>query len=349
MSKTKSAKASVEKEMNKKVPTQTSGVSPLGVVFLCLLTIGALFSAIFAFQAQLSPYLEQYFPIIKQDNKPLPGFVPVPMAAAYPAIDEAAFSELKGQYQKLQEKLEALELSSQNASTEEPSINPEEFLELKVIIESFKAEIAQKNTLLAKLETKLAETQIFAQKLASQMSSGGNSDKLAAFVALQTVQSKAISGQRYEDDFNRLVALLGEVPESAEEAVTGLEEVSSVGRPTLIFLQKEFKAAVKEYLQSPVEKKQGFWGKLETNLSSFIQIRRVDGEGDVQENLLHEAETALENGNVALALEKLSALDATQRKIFEKWIIHADAYIAVPKWLNQLQLALSQQLEDKAL
>ena len=333
-----------EKTSQNEPKTPSSGVSPFGVVFLCLLTIAALLSGAFAFRDKLIPYLHSYLSISQQQPlalTPPPGFVPIPALKDTPTLNGIT-PELEAMSAKQAELAEQLEqLTSQMAERPIAPANTGENTQalskaLTKAQQSFETSL-QKITI---LENRLFELEGLNSTLARKVEKVKSPTNLQAMLSFQTLQSQALSSQPFQDSLQRVIALLADST-PIEPTLKNLEEVAPLGRPSLAYLQKTFADSVTQALQQTAPQNESFMSKVKQNLSSIIRVRRVDGEGNEQDIILAQAEKYLAQGKVKAAYAEILKLDEAQKAAFSTWLPHAKAYYQLPEWLTQLQLHMT--------
>lgn len=340
-----------EKPAVKKAETTSapqSGVSPLGAVFLSLLTTLAVFSGLFAFHDKITPYLHHYLqleaPASNDITSPLPGFVPVPMMNESLSVNHAndtAYDDLAARQQQLEATIAALQDKVQSAPPPTADTRDEAYsAEIADALASAQRQLAKAAARITTLETEINETRQLAQTLVNKPST--NND-VRGLVAFQTLQSQALGGQPFQEALQRVIALLKDT-QSIEAALSKLEQLAPTGRKSLLQLQESFGQSVSQFMQTQEQAKPGFLGKVKNNLKSFIRIRRTDGTGSNDEIILAQAEELLTKGNVKLAYSEVLKLDEAHKAAFAPWLAEARNYFEIPEALTAVQLELTRSI-----
>ena len=334
-----------------------SGVSPLGVVFLCLLTMAAMLTGAFAYRDVLIEKLQPYFVTATAEQPAVStkfsgGFVPIPAMGSLPSLLDDVSPKLDGIATKqtkleqavasLTEQLDAVKMLKVAAA---PANDVSEVFGENLA--QTEAKLAESLQQISQLKAQFAQLQNFTTELAIKPEKEIEVPDIRGLIAFQTLQSKAISGQTFQADLQRVIALLDD-SSVIEGQIRKLEEVAPIGRPSLAYLRNEFSTAVSKALKGNNSVDESFTGKVKQNLSSFIRVRRTDGQGSDNEKIITLAESALAKGQVEKAYLEVLKLDDAGEAAFTNWLPHAKAYYHMPKWLGALQLELTNSLDKKA-
>jgi hypothetical protein len=193
-------------------------------------------------------------------------------------------------------------------------------------------ELATLNERLGKLEAMLPELAGTIDKEAA----GAKSAALA--IAFANLRASVSDGRPYAAELDTIGALapalgdLGVLPAYAEKGI-----------PTVPELARAFAAASDEALATPAPSADGsLVDSLMASAESLVKIRRIDetpaGEGT--QGALARAKSALDKGDLAVAVKEVEALQGKPREALSSWLAAARARLAAAETLTRLEGAL---------
>lgn len=86
-----------------------------------------------------------------------------------------------------------------------------------------------------------------------------------------------------------------------------------------------------------------FWQRAVGRLTALVSIRRVDGQGDSAAAIVARTEARVKEGDLAKAVQELSALRDEPARLAEPWVDGASARIAADRSLSELAAAAAAQ------
>jgi hypothetical protein len=201
-------------------------------------------------------------------------------------------------------------------------------------------ELATLNERLGKLEAMLPELAGTIDKEAA----GAKSAALA--IAFANLRASVSDGRPYAAELDTIGALapalgdLGVLPAYAEKGI-----------PTVPELARAFATASDEALATPAPPQDGsLVDSLMASAESLVKIRRIDqapgGEG--ASAALARAKSALDKGDLAVAIKEVETLQGKPREALSSWLAAARARLAAAETLTRLEGALLISLAGDA-
>ncbi|HSM20077.1 MAG TPA: mitofilin family membrane protein [Hyphomicrobiales bacterium] len=143
----------------------------------------------------------------------------------------------------------------------------------------------------------------------------------ALAVALTGLEQAVNSGT----PFDRELATVEALAEPYEE-ITALKAYAREGVASRATLREDFQDAASAAMNAGAPPSDGFVDRLISDARRIVRIRPTgDVEGDTTGAILARAETKLEAGDLAAALEELAALDDEARAAMSGWLEQARA------------------------
>ena len=171
------------------------------------------------------------------------------------------------------------------------------------------------------LDAKLAELAA-AQQAASEQEAAASAaqGRAEARAQLAKVQTAFENGQPFGDELATLDPLIGPAPAD----LAALE----AGAPTLAALQESFPEAARAALAEARSETadDSTQGRVAQFFQAQLGVRSLEPrEGDGADAILSRAEAAVKAGNLAAAIQELSALPASAAEIMQPWVDRASA------------------------
>lgn len=167
-------------------------------------------------------------------------------------------------------------------------------------------------------------------------------DRTAAMLmALNGVRDALAEGAPFDTQVSDL-RKLGENEPAVAEALNGWADRASAGIPTLPQLTKRFKEIASEVGgRIRPQTGEGWLDSMIERATSVVRVRRVgeDAAGDTPDAVLARAEAAMDNGNLAKAVDEVGALQGEPAAAFADWLADAKARLAVADGLERLEKA----------
>ena len=167
-------------------------------------------------------------------------------------------------------------------------------------------------------------------------------DRTAAMLmALNGIRDALAEGAPFDTAVSDL-RRVGEDQPAVAEALNGWADRAATGIPTLPQLTKRLKEIASEVggrIRSQTG--EGWLDSMIERATSVVRVRRVgeDAAGDTPDAVLARAEAAMDNGNLAKAVEEVGALEGEPAAAFAGWLADAKARLAVADGLERLEKA----------
>jgi hypothetical protein len=201
-------------------------------------------------------------------------------------------------------------------------------------------ELAALTERIAKLETMLPE-------LAGTIDKEAAGNKTAALaIAFANLRASVSDGRPYAAELDTIGVLapalgdLGVLPAYAEKGI-----------PTVPELTRSFDAARDEALAAAAPPADvSLVDSLLSSAESLVKIRRIDESpaGEGAQDALARAKSALDNGDLAVAVREIETLDGKPREAFSSWLGQARARLSAGETLTRLEGALLISLSGEA-
>jgi hypothetical protein len=194
---------------------------------------------------------------------------------------------------------------------------------------SLQAEITVLNDRIGQLEAALPALAASIDKDATQVKG------TAVALALTNLRDAVAAGRPYAGELSTLRAL---VP--TEGLLDALTAQADAGIPTTADLARSFLTASDAALATEAAPADGtLLGSMLDSAKSLVTIRRVDATatGDTPGAILARAEAQLKQGDLALAVKEVEALQGPPRDALQSWLDQAHARLAADDTLNRLE------------
>lgn len=200
---------------------------------------------------------------------------------------------------------------------------------------------------LATLTERLGKLEAMLPELAGTIDKEAAGAKSAALaIAFANLRASVSDGRPYAAELDTIGALapalgdLGVLPAYAEKGI-----------PTVPELARAFAAASDEALATPAPPADGsLVGSLMASAEQLVTIRRIDpapaGEGT--QGALARAKSALDKGDLAVAVKEVETLQGQPRQAFSSWLGEARARLSAGETLARLEGALLVSLGGDA-
>jgi hypothetical protein len=161
----------------------------------------------------------------------------------------------------------------------------------------------------------------------------------AAFAVAAVDQASRKSGP-FEADYATLVAMLPENPD-----VVALEPLAKTGAPTLIELRDQFATLDNEIVRAGLKAQAGagFVGRVQSTMSQWITVRRVDQVGDSADAIVARASARLDAQDIAGAVGELETLQGAPREVAGGWIDAARRRMDIDTRLGAVRAQLARR------
>lgn len=182
---------------------------------------------------------------------------------------------------------------------------------------------------------------------AIEQDNSGNEAKQAATALSLANLSRAIqSGQAFNAELETLQMLAPDI--SLPE---GLDKTAATGVPTKDQLTAQFTDLAYTALQAGrTQQNTDWWSQLQSNFDTVFSVRRTgEVEGDTTEAILARTEQRLKAGNLAAAVEELSAIDGKAADIVAPWRTDATARLKLNDFVEQLNNSVVEHLSQGGL
>ncbi|MET4697238.1 uroporphyrinogen-III synthase [Constrictibacter sp. MBR-5] len=167
-------------------------------------------------------------------------------------------------------------------------------------------------------------------------------DRTAAMLmALNGVRDALAEGAPFDTQVSDL-RKLGQNEPAVAEALSGWADRAAAGIPTRPQLTKRFKEIASEVGgRIRPQTGEGWLDSMIERATSVVRVRRVgeDAAGDTPDAVLARAEAAMDNGNLAKAVDEVGALQGEPAAAFADWLADAKARLAVADGLERLEKA----------
>jgi hypothetical protein len=261
-------------------------------------------------------------PSARGETAPDPGVAAIKAQAA----QSAAAVQLLGQ------RLAALE------SKPPPDLGP---------IQQQLAAVAKANAELTKANAELATTVAALQK-AAQSQPAADPNKAALALALLQIREAVEVARPFDAEYRALVALARDHPEIAA-AAKPLAEPAASGVASRAALVDRLRQSAPEIATAKPPPKPGWKSQIVARLRSLVTIRRLDGDArNPAEAAVATAQRDMATGDLAGAVEALSALSGPSRDAAEPWLRIARQRLAVETALRQVAAAVTVVLGTPA-
>jgi hypothetical protein len=191
------------------------------------------------------------------------------------------------------------------------------------------AEITTLNERIGQLEAALPGLAASIDKGATQVKG------TAVALAFANLRNAVAAGRPYAGELSSLRAL---VP--TEGSLDALTSQADAGIPTTGDLARSFQTASDAALAAEAAPADGtLLGSMLDSAKSLVKIRRVDATatGDTPGAILARAEAQLLQGDLALAVKEVDALQGPPRETLQSWLAQAHARLAADDTLNRLE------------
>ena len=192
---------------------------------------------------------------------------------------------------------------------------------------------------LATLTERLGKLEAVLPELAGMIDKEAAGAKSAALaIAFANLRASVSDGRPYAAELDTIGALapalgdLGVLPAYAEKGI-----------PTVPDLARAFAAASDEALATPAPPPDGsLVDSLMASAESLVKIKRIDEApaGDGASATLARAKSALDKGDLAVAVREVETLQGKPREAFSSWLGEARARLAAAETLTRLEGAL---------
>jgi len=186
------------------------------------------------------------------------------------------------------------------------------------------------------LNERIGQLEAALPGLAASIDKGATQVKGAAVaLAFANLRDAVAAGRPYAAELSTLRAL---VP--AEGLLDTLTSQAEAGIPTVDDLAGSFQTASEAALAAAAAPADGtFLGSMLDSAKSLVKIRRVDATaiGDTPGAILARAEARLLQGDLALAVKEVEALQGAPREALQSWLARAHARLAADDTLNRLE------------
>ncbi len=266
--------------------------------------------------------------------------VPAPAPPATPP-STAATDELK---RELNARLEDLEKRVRAAATtaaqaDRPAINESAIAELRAKIEALEARPPgnpETDKTVAALKGQIDSLREATQQASSGEQKATSAARASAIVGIAAHLSAAVAqGQPFAADL-ALLPPLSQGDAKLAEAIAALQPLAASGVTARVTLANEFPAMAKAALAEDLAD-DSFGQRVLGKIKAIVSLRRIgDVEGNTVEAKLARAETALDAGNVAKAVELVKSLPPQTAKATAAWLTKAEAHLAAQRAVDQL-------------
>lgn len=232
---------------------------------------------------------------------------------------QSALAQAQADYneklKQLQHKLDVLEA------------RPTESEQNRTRIAGLESSVSQQRTLIETIKSEVAQAQL---QTVRQLSA------LASFVPMKEAIQR---GESFDVPLSQMLNFTN--GNRKVEALAGqLRPIAKEGVPSLAQLKTEFDALVVKALASGKEK-----GSFSGNLRSLISIRKTgEQQGDSDESIIARAEKRLGQGDIDASLKELDKLSGNASSVMKNWMDKAHRYVAIRGIINDMQLALTQDI-----
>ncbi|MEL7111372.1 MAG: hypothetical protein AAGK93_00360 [Pseudomonadota bacterium] len=182
------------------------------------------------------------------------------------------------------------------------------------------------------LKTRLTtlENQARSERLTAATDSNARTE---AALALSAIEAAARRGRPFLTAHQRLAAAM-----PGNQAIDRLANIAPNPVPTLAELRADLPALINEALDQDARDDGAGSSWMRTVFGDGIQIRR-SGETTPRDQLM-TAQTALEAGDLATAIEQIRGLDADLQPVFTDWLDNADNRYRLEETLEALRLTM---------
>lgn len=191
---------------------------------------------------------------------------------------------------------------------------------------------------------RLAERAESAEKAAREISSQ-HAQAQALLLVVGQLRDAVDRGDPYEYE---LRAVRRVAPPEEEAQLDALERGSAAGLPRRASLLNSLPLLAPTILRAGILPENGsIWQRAVARLASLVTVRRIDGTGSDTASVLARAQAAARDGDLAKAVQELSALDGSAAEAAAPWLKDAQARLAVDKALSMLSadaMAISGKL-----
>ncbi|HLN22915.1 MAG TPA: mitofilin family membrane protein, partial [Patescibacteria group bacterium] len=135
----------------------------------------------------------------------------------------------------------------------------------------------------------------------------------------------------------------------AEEApsLDALTASASTGVARRDALVADFPALASAIVRAEFAPDGNFWQRALNKLTALVNIRRIDGTGADTAAIVARAEARVKDGDLAKAVQELSALQGAPAQVAAPWLKSAGARVAADRTLSQLAATAAAQTVAK--
>jgi hypothetical protein len=189
----------------------------------------------------------------------------------------------------------------------------------------------------------------------SQVVVNDTQSQRSAALAVAHLNMASASSQPFAKDFS--LARLAVSPKYADfaKALSDLEPLAKTGAPTKAELTKAFSGMADQVLVGKVVSKNDGWASWAAHkAASVVRIESVVNAlapksiSPVETKLVRDAEEALGNGDLALAVATLSKLEGNAAEEVAPWLSRAKARLAIENSMVKLQKMLDARVNEGA-
>lgn len=157
-----------------------------------------------------------------------------------------------------------------------------------------------------------------------------------AALALSAIEAASRRGAPFEADYRALRSALPTL-----DAVRALGPLAVTGAPTLGELKDQFGPAAEAARRTVPVEESGQWGWINKFFGGAVTVRRADGSDEDPFALLSRAGEALQEGDLALAVDYTARLDGASGAAMSGWTEAAKRRISLETSLEAVRLALA--------
>lgn len=157
---------------------------------------------------------------------------------------------------------------------------------------------------------------------------------LRSIILISQLQDAIRNGRPFDKELSVLATLRPDL----KPVIAPIAPQAALGIASLESLMQHFESSIHPALSGDNQE-----NSFSANLQSLIKIRKIgeDQQGNDDEAILARAESAIQKGNVARALQEVNALSTQAAPQFSHWKKQASYYLQAQSILDKLQLAIA--------
>ncbi|WP_142850528.1 COG4223 family protein [Telmatospirillum sp. J64-1] len=253
------------------------------------------------------------------------------------------------QIQELQERLSRLETAQQQA----PAVDPQAVTQLQQANEDLRNQLNQTREQLAQAQQQIGAVERNSADAATVLRLAHRMDEVeqaarqagerreaahAMLLAVGQLREAVDRGAPFRGEMETIRALSTD-EQALNQAVGGFATFADRGIPTRAQLQQRFQDLAGRIVQAgTVGGGDSWWDRTVDRMGALVSVRRIDGGGGGTgpASVVARAETHVQAGNLAAAVEELRTLQGAAAETAQPWIADAEARVAAERGISEL-------------